>query len=211
MKSGSSRIFGAPLAMSAGAVAVLIAVTLVAYAETPVQAAYAQVVEDRIASVPVAALTTAPEGESAVADIRTPSGIAAADAQATGTRTATVVKKATSARAASSATGTAGKSSASSTAASTSGWKSATASWYGPGFYGNTMASGEILTTSSMVVAHRTLPFGTRIEFSYKGRTCVATVMDRGPFSAGRTFDLGPGTAKALGFSGVATVQYRIL
>jgi len=190
-------------------VAVLIAVTLVAYAETPVQTAYAQIVEDRIASVPVAVLSAASEGESAVADIRTPSGIAAADARAAGTRTATVVRKAAPAvRAVSSPART---SSTSSTAASTSGWKSATASWYGPGFYGNTMASGEILTTSSMVVAHRTLPFGTRIEFSYKGRTCVATVMDRGPFGAGRTFDLGPGTAKALGFSGVATVKYRIL
>lgn len=91
------------------------------------------------------------------------------------------------------------------------GWSSARVSWYGPGFYGNTMAGGGTLQPGSMVAAHRSLPFGTRIEFRYRGRSCVATVMDRGPYVGGRTFDLGPGTAKALGFSGVGTVQYKII
>jgi rare lipoprotein A (peptidoglycan hydrolase) len=93
----------------------------------------------------------------------------------------------------------------------TPAWKTARVSWYGPGFYGNTMAGGGTLTLTSMVVAHRSLPFGTRIEFEYGGRACVAVVQDRGPFIAGRTFDLGPGTAQALGFGGVGTVRYRIL
>jgi len=97
------------------------------------------------------------------------------------------------------------------TSTSTRGWNSARVSWYGPGFYGNTMAGGGTLTTTSMVVAHRTMRFGTKIEFSYKGRTCVAVVRDRGPYVSGRTFDLGPGTAKALGFSGVGTVKWRIV
>lgn len=91
------------------------------------------------------------------------------------------------------------------------GWRRAKVSWYGPGFIGNTMAGGGTLEWGSMVVAHRSLPFGTRIEFSYNGTTCVAVVQDRGPFVGGRTFDLGPGTAAALGFSGVGTVDYRIL
>jgi len=95
--------------------------------------------------------------------------------------------------------------------ASASGWKSARASWYGPGFYGNRTASGAILTEGMMNVAHKTLPFGTRIEFKFGGRTAIAVVNDRGPFTPGRVFDLGPGTATALGFSGVHTVQYRIL
>jgi rare lipoprotein A len=90
------------------------------------------------------------------------------------------------------------------------GWRTARASWYGPGFYGNTMAGGGKLTPSSMVVAHRSLPFGTRLEVSYRGRSVTAVVRDRGPFIAGRTFDLGPGTAKALGFSGVGTIKYRV-
>jgi rare lipoprotein A (peptidoglycan hydrolase) len=92
-------------------------------------------------------------------------------------------------------------------------WHRATVSWYGPGFYGHGMAGGGTLRPNSMVVAHRSLPFGTRIEFAYGGRRVIAVVRDRGPFIAGRLFDLGPGTAKAIGFDrvGVGRVQYRIL
>ena len=91
------------------------------------------------------------------------------------------------------------------------GWRRAKVSWYGPGFYGNTMAGGGKLQTDSMVVAHRSMPFGTKIEFEYKGRTCIAVVQDRGPYVSGRMFDLGPGTKRALGFGGVGNVNYRIL
>lgn len=94
---------------------------------------------------------------------------------------------------------------------SSSGWQSARVSWYGPGFYGQTMAGGGQLTPTSMVCAHRSLAFGTRVTFKYKGKSVTAVVQDRGPYVSGRAFDLGPGTAKALGFSGVGTVQYRIL
>lgn len=93
--------------------------------------------------------------------------------------------------------------------ASTGSWSTAKVSWYGPGFYGNKTANGDVLTTDMMNVAHRSMRFGTRIEFSYNGKTCIAVVNDRGPFVSGRTFDLGPGTAKALGFSGVGTVKWR--
>jgi len=102
-------------------------------------------------------------------------------------------------------------SSASRSTASSSGWSSARVSWYGPGFYGRSTASGATLTQGMMNVAHRSLAFGTRIQFEYNGKTCVAVVNDRGPYVGGRTFDLGPGTAGALGFSGVGTVKYRIL
>lgn len=94
---------------------------------------------------------------------------------------------------------------------STGGWRTARASWYGPGFYGHTMAGGGKLTPTSMVVAHRTLPFGTKVEIEYKGRRVIAVVRDRGPYVRGRTFDLGPGTAKALGFSGVGSIRWRIV
>lgn len=90
-------------------------------------------------------------------------------------------------------------------------WQSARVSWYGPGFYGNTMAGGGTLTRNSMVVAHRSLPFGTKIQFNYKGRSVIATVRDRGPYVSGRTFDLGPGVARKLRFGGVGTVKYRIV
>jgi rare lipoprotein A (peptidoglycan hydrolase) len=100
---------------------------------------------------------------------------------------------------------------ASSRASDTGGWQSARVSWYGPGFYGRRTASGAVLVQGMMNVAHKSLPFGTRIQFEYKGRTATAVVNDRGPYVGGRTFDLGPGTAQALGFGGVGTVHYRIL
>lgn len=96
-------------------------------------------------------------------------------------------------------------------AVSTSGWQSAKVSWYGPGFYGRRTASGAVLTQGMMNVAHKSMPFGTRIQFEYKGRTATAVVNDRGPYIHGRVFDLGPGTAQALGFGGVGMVRYRIL
>jgi len=98
-----------------------------------------------------------------------------------------------------------------SSAQNTGGWRSARASWYGPGFYGRRTANGTVLTKDMMNVAHKTLPFGTRLEFEFRGRRAIAVVNDRGPFTPGRVFDLGPGTAKALGFGGVQTVRYRIL
>lgn len=100
------------------------------------------------------------------------------------------------------------------TTSSTAGWKTARASWYGPGFYGRKTASGAVLTTGMMNVAvpRGAFAFGTKIEFRYKGRTCVAVVNDTGAFAKyGRQFDLGPGTAKALGFSGVGTVEWRVV
>lgn len=106
---------------------------------------------------------------------------------------------------------------ASTTTSSTAGWQTAKVSWYGPGFYGNKTASGAVLTTGMMNVAvpqgsTGRFPFGTRIEFAYNGKTCVAVVNDTGAFAKyGRKFDLGPGTAKALGFSGVGTVEWRVI
>ncbi len=90
-------------------------------------------------------------------------------------------------------------------------WKRAKVSWYGPGFYGRTMAGGGRLRRNSMVVAHKRLPFGTKIQFWHRGRTVIAVVQDRGPYVSGRSFDLGPGTAKALRFTGVGTLKYRII
>lgn len=90
-------------------------------------------------------------------------------------------------------------------------WQAAVASCYGSGAYGIHLASGFTVGPDSMIVAHKTLPFGTLVEFSYGGHTAIATVADRGPYVPGRTWDLGPGTARVLGFDGVASVRYRII
>jgi hypothetical protein len=55
-------------------------------------------------------------------------------------------------------------------------------------------------------VANKSLPCGTKVTFVYGGHRVTATVDDRGPFVAGRTWDLNQTTAAALGFGGVATV-----
>ncbi|HSQ21240.1 MAG TPA: septal ring lytic transglycosylase RlpA family protein [Coriobacteriia bacterium] len=172
---------------------------------TPARSASALVAELGSGPAGAPADVLPPAAEEPKADeLREPSGIEAAESKSASVRKPTVIKPKPKPKPA-----PAPKPAA--TAVDTSGWKSAKVSWYGPGFYGNTMAGGGTLTPSSMVVAHRSLAFGTKIEFSYNGRTCVAVVQDRGPFIASRIFDLGPGTAKALGFSGVGTVKYRIL
>ena len=89
-------------------------------------------------------------------------------------------------------------------------WLTAVASHYGRNFSGRG-ASGEAIGPYSMIVAHKTLAFGTLIEFEYKGKRAVARVVDRGPYTPGREFDLGPGVVRVLGFSGVHEVRYRII
>ncbi|MDZ4169235.1 MAG: septal ring lytic transglycosylase RlpA family protein [Coriobacteriia bacterium] len=89
-------------------------------------------------------------------------------------------------------------------------WGTGVASHYGRNFTGRG-ASGKRIGPDSMMVAHKTLPFGTLVEFRYKGRTAVASVEDRGPFTPGRDWDLGPGVIRILGFNGVHKVSYRIV
>ena len=80
------------------------------------------------------------------------------------------------------------------------------ASWYGPGLYGNRTACGQTLSSGIKGVAHRYLPCGTKVRFFYRGRTVTATVIDRGPFSGSRSWDLTPATKAALRFGNVGTV-----
>jgi hypothetical protein len=80
-------------------------------------------------------------------------------------------------------------------------YQPAIATWFGPGFYGSRTACGQVLTTTLVGVAHRTLPCGTKVEFLYGGRTLVVPVVDRGPYANGADWDLTTGAAKALGFS----------
>lgn len=86
-------------------------------------------------------------------------------------------------------------------------------SWYGPGLYGNNGACGIPggLQKDTVGVAHRTLPCGTKVTFRYKGRTVVARVIDRGPYVAGRTWDMTHGLCALLNhcFTG-GGVYYKI-
>ncbi len=85
-------------------------------------------------------------------------------------------------------------------------YRYADASYYGPGLYGNGMACGGTLLPGTLGVAHKTLPCGTMVTLRYHGRTVTVPVVDRGPYVAGRDFDLTTATRDRLHFPGVGTV-----
>ena len=87
------------------------------------------------------------------------------------------------------------------------------ASWYGKRFAGKPTASGEIFHPNKLTAAHKTLPLGTRLRVTYKGRSVVVKVNDRGPYVKGRKLDLSRAAAEKLGMKkkGVATVCFSKL
>ena len=89
-------------------------------------------------------------------------------------------------------------------------FKSAGASWYGPGLYGRKTACGQTLRATTIGVAHRNLPCGTMVKFVYRGHAVLAPVIDRGPYVKGRAWDLTAATSEALEFEGVGMVRYAI-
>jgi rare lipoprotein A len=82
-------------------------------------------------------------------------------------------------------------------------YRLAGASWYGGG---GGLACGGALTSSTLGVANKTLPCGTRVTLRYHGRTIRVPVIDRGPYVAGRDFDLTYATKEALGFGDTGEV-----
>jgi rare lipoprotein A (peptidoglycan hydrolase) len=93
-----------------------------------------------------------------------------------------------------------------------SAWRVGGASWYGPGLYGNSTACGQRLRPSTLGVAHKTLPCGTIVKFKHRGHVLVTRVIDRGPYIAGRSWDLTEAASEALDFEsvGVGNVQYAV-
>lgn len=84
-------------------------------------------------------------------------------------------------------------------------------SWYGPGFYGNRTACGYALTKRLIGVAHKTLPCNTKVAFKWKGKIVIAKVVDRGPYVAGRQWDLTGGLCLALDHCFTGSIYYRII
>jgi rare lipoprotein A len=89
------------------------------------------------------------------------------------------------------------------------------ASWYGPGFHGNTSASGEIFDENALTAAHPDLPFGTQVRVTNQdtGLSVVVRINDRGPYAGDRIIDLSAGAARVIGLmqSGVAPVRLDVL
>lgn len=80
------------------------------------------------------------------------------------------------------------------------------ATLYGPGFWGQQTACGEVLRRRTLGVANRTLKCGTPVAIYYKGRTLTVPVIDRGPYAHGANWDLTMATARALGIPGTAVI-----
>jgi len=74
--------------------------------------------------------------------------------------------------------------------------------------YGLGLACGGLLGVNQIGVAHKTAPCGTLIDFTYNGRTLQVPVVDRGPYIAGREWDLTGATARALGFPGLGSIEW---
>jgi Lytic transglycolase/Putative peptidoglycan binding domain len=89
--------------------------------------------------------------------------------------------------------------------------KRRTASWYGPGFRRSESACGKVLKRSTIGVAHKRLPCGTRVTFNKGGRWLRTKVVDRGPYMRGVSWDLTQAAAEALGMEHTASVRAAVI
>jgi rare lipoprotein A len=85
-------------------------------------------------------------------------------------------------------------------------YRKASASWYGPGLYGNRTACGQTLSSSTLGVAHKSMPCGTKLKLRHGNNTVKVRVIDRGPYVGDREFDLTAATRNRLGFGSTGTI-----
>jgi rare lipoprotein A len=82
----------------------------------------------------------------------------------------------------------------------------------GDGYHGQTTANGERFNAYGNSVAHKWLPFGTRLRVTNQrtGKSVIVRVNDRGPYIAGRDLDLSYGAFSTIASpsQGVATICY---
>lgn len=93
------------------------------------------------------------------------------------------------------------------------------ASWYGPGFFENRLPCWPWLKANNLPiqflpdtwgVAHKSLPCGTMVTLTNGSRSVTVPVVDRGPYIAGREFDLSPRVKAELGCSDLCTLVMQI-
>jgi rare lipoprotein A len=88
-------------------------------------------------------------------------------------------------------------------------------SHYGHEFAGRKTASGAVFDPQALTMAHRTLPFGTRVRVTNleNHKTVEVVVNDRGPAVRGRIADLSLGAARELDMvkEGVVEAQLEVL
>ena len=88
------------------------------------------------------------------------------------------------------------------------------ASYYSKRATGARTSSGILLHNDSLVCAHRTYPFGTKllVKNLTNDKEVIVTVVDRGPYKKGRIIDLTYAAAEQLGMitKGVVAVEVSV-
>jgi rare lipoprotein A (peptidoglycan hydrolase) len=78
----------------------------------------------------------------------------------------------------------------------------------GPAAFGRRTACGGVIRPDTVGVSHPTLPCGARVFITYNGTTVLTQVIDRGPFTPGRQFDLTDALARRLGLRSVQPIRW---
>lgn len=86
------------------------------------------------------------------------------------------------------------------------------ASYYGSES-GSITANGERFKPMGLTAASKTLKFNTKIRVTYKGKSVIVRINDRGPYVKGRFLDLSKGAAIKIGLikAGVGKICYEIV
>jgi rare lipoprotein A len=96
---------------------------------------------------------------------------------------------------------------------SSEGSRFARATWYADLLAKQNTASGEPYEPDHFTVAHKTLPFGTKLLVTClsNGKTVEVTVNDRGPYATGVDLDLSRSAFEALASTGtgIINVEYK--
>jgi rare lipoprotein A len=95
------------------------------------------------------------------------------------------------------------------------GAESGKLAYYGRKFAGRRTASGERYNPDALTMAHKTLPFGTKVKVTNKanGKSAELRVNDRGPTKGDRVGDVSLAASKALGFgkAGVIDAELQVV
>jgi len=86
------------------------------------------------------------------------------------------------------------------------------ASYYADSHEGKTTANGETYRQGKITAAHKTLPFGTKVEVTNlsNNKSVVVRINDRGPFIRGRIIDLTKAAAREIDMVGAGVAKVKI-
>ena len=86
------------------------------------------------------------------------------------------------------------------------------ASFYATKFNGRRTASGEKFDNNALTAAHKSLPFGSKVQVTNvrNGKSVVVRINDRGPYVRGRIIDLSKAAAKQIGLGGSGTARVKL-